>query len=137
MLDVSHDQQLSVLLASLECKVVLPPEWYDFFALSGPTPSFPDDRRRFVRYYYRTKGVLELLTTIPSIPREHQYYCIYTKDISRNGIGFLHVEQLYPGETHILWLADRRVRCTVVRCFRHNEQCFEIGATFGDEARPQ
>ena len=57
------------------------------------------DRRRFPRMICRGKhpsgpGV----SSSPALPRPQEWHGVYTLDISRGGIGFLHSEPLYPGE---------------------------------------
>ena len=50
------------------------------------------------------------------------------KDISRGGAGFLHSAPLYPGERVRLGLPTGSLDYIVVRCARHHELCYEIGA---------
>ena len=35
----------------------------------------------------------------------------------------------------VLWLKERKAPSVVVRCVRHNADCFEIGATFGQRTQ--
>lgn len=89
-----------------------------------------DARRRFVRAAFHRRVVLELQQTFPSVPREERNYVILTRDLSRSGIGFLHAEQLYPGERVRLWLPTGPVATEVTRCRRHDARCYEIGVRF-------
>ena len=135
MLEGNYHEQVNTLVSRLECKVELPRDWQGFFSQHGVVNPIADDRRRFVRHRIRSKAGLEMLSRIPSIPRQHQFYCVYLKDVCRTGIAFLHTDQLYPGETPVLWLKERKAPCVVVRCVRHNANCFEIGAMFGQRTQ--
>ena len=130
MLEVDYHAQLEAILATIDCRVKLPAEWSEFFARRGVLKTTFDDQRRFVRSHFPGKAVLELAQTIAGIEREHRFCCVYTKDLSRIGISFLHCEELFPGETPTLWLLSGKSVCNVVRRVRHNPRCFEIGATF-------
>ena len=132
MLEDNYHEQLNQLLLATESRITIPPEMYDFFAQKGVIEPIVDDHRRFVRRHFRAKYILELQQTLRLIPREPQHYCIYIKNLSRCGISFLHSEQLYPGEQPMLWLSTGKMSVTVARCNRHNETCYEIGATFVD-----
>jgi hypothetical protein len=130
MLEKKFHTELTELLSQTPCHVRLPPEWQDYFARRGVLQPTVNDGRRFVRYCHRDKAILELEQTIVAVPREHGFHCVYTKDISRCGVSFLHDQQLYPGEKPHLWLPIGRTRCMVVWCQRHNEACFTVGASF-------
>lgn len=134
MLESDHHVKLAQVLAALECRVRLPPDWDDFFDRRGANAVKHDDRRQFTRSHYPMNALLQIERALPCIPRERRLYRVYTKDLSRSGISFLHEEQLYPCERLRLWFSSSLLNCTVVRCRRHNERCYEIGATFGKDA---
>ena len=73
------------------------------------------------------------LQSLPSVPRENDLAVVITADISRSGAAFLHAEQLYPGEEGVLWLPTGKVACTVARCLRRHDECYEVGVRFGGE----
>ena len=133
MLETEYSNQIDDLLAKLSCDVQIPSEWGDFFARQGMLPSIEGDRRRFARKHMPGTAVLEITTTIPSIDRQQLVHAVYTRDISRGGVSFLHVAQLYPGEAGRLWLPDRRWLFEVVRCRRVNSQCYVVGATLPED----
>ena len=66
---------------------------------SGPQPGFGQKRLAIrARFAFLTKTLHELEpTTIACIPRPHGEFAVLTTDVSRDGVAFLHVEQLYPG----------------------------------------
>ena len=128
MLDAVRHQEMSASLESLPCRVVLPPGWTDFFERRGPQVWPGDNRRRYVRSHYPMRAILEILGNLPSIPREPQEHVVLMKDISRGGAGFLHAGPIFPGERVRLWLPTGGLEYTVVRCARHHELCYEIGA---------
>lgn len=127
--DMSNE--LALLLAQSPCLVRLPPSWTDFFEKTGLVQGAMSERRRFPRINLRSKAVLQYRQTFPSLPRPSLLYTVYTKDVSRSGVAFLHGEQLYPLEQMTLILPDGKLRTIqVVRCRRIGPSCFEIGAQF-------
>ena len=65
---------------------------------------------------------------VTAIPRADAKHVVLMKDLSRQGVAFLHAAQLFPGERVELTLPTGRIAYTVVRCLRHNHRCYEIGA---------
>ena len=128
MLDADRFKRLKAMLDALPCRVVIPAEWKDYFARRGPLASLGDEYRRFVRQHFPSKALLELSTSISAIPRANTKHVVLMKDISRQGVSFLHDAQLFPGEQVELTLATSRISYTVVRCLRHNHRCYEVGA---------
>ena len=56
---------------------------------------------------------------------------IYTKDVSRQGIGFLSPKQLLPKERIYMRLPGAsEVLLEVTRCLRIDDGCFDSGARF-------
>lgn len=130
MLEVDYQTELADLFAQLPCEIRLPAGWSDFFEVRGVVPPVQDDMRRFVRHQFRGKAVLELTQTLPAIEREPSRYCVYTRDLSRQGVGFVHASQLYPGEQIQLWLPQRKMAVDVVRCNRVAASCYVVGGVF-------
>lgn len=130
----NHIQSNSQLLIDrLECNVELPETWRaDYFRMSGAMPTDLNDRRRFVRRALRTKAVMKIEQTLPAFPRETEYYAVYTFDISRQGIAFLHTGELMPGERCVLILPTQCVKLIVMRCRYYNPRCYLIGTRFDD-----
>lgn len=129
MLEERYRAQFHQLLKTLDCHVEIPAEWgSDFFDAQGPASTQWEDQRRFVRHHFRTKCVLEIKPSLPSVPRDAAFYAVYTRDVSRSGIGFLHVEELFPGEQCRLWLPTQQLPIVVSHCRRLNARCFLVGA---------
>ena len=128
MLDPNSDSPLAVATNVFPCRVVLPAEWTDFFERRGPQLHYGEDSRRFIRTHFPAKALMELGATHASIPREFERHVVLMKDISRGGVGFLHSAQLYPNERVALVFPTGRRSYIVMRCLRHNDLCFEIGA---------
>jgi len=113
----------------LECRIQVPRKWLHFFEMKGMTPTATNERRRFPRFHYHARGVLHYRQTLPVVPRPRGRYLVLTKDVCRDGVCFLHEEQLFPHERMPLDLpGGRRVEIEVFRCTKHNSRCFEIGA---------
>ena len=118
-------------LTQAPCDIELPYDEDEFFAKSGPMPAVFDDRRQFPRFYYRHQAILKTLSTLPAFPRTSRVKSVYTRDISKHGVGFLFDEQLYPKEVCQLILPDVCTRnIEVTSCRRVRGNCFEIGAQF-------
>jgi len=129
--------ELELLLARSPCLVRLPPDWSDFFEKTGLVQGVMAERRQFPRINLRSRAVLQYRQTFPSLPRPAFTYTVYTKDISRSGLAFLHGEQLYPSEQMIIILPDGKPRkIEIVRCRRIGPSCFEIGARFAGSVDP-
>jgi len=133
MLEEDYPEQLSSLLPTLPNKIVLPEPLSDILSRRGAAPSCVDERRRFARFYFGAKAVLEISPTLPAIPREEGRHAIYTANLSRSGVGFLHFEELYPGETVKLWLSQAKISCVVMHCSRKGPDCYFVGASLGPD----
>ncbi len=119
------------LLEELECKIQLPKAWEEtFFSECGTLPTSFDERRRFVRFNLRQKGLIYLRDSLPSISREQRIHVVYTCNISRGGVAILHFEQLFPGELADLWLGKRKLTIEVAQCTHIGPRCNLIGAQF-------
>jgi hypothetical protein len=137
MLDLHDDPKaLSAWVASCACEVELPPNWQGFFDRTGVMSTLADENRRFPRFYVRGLGALESCQSLPGKPRDGGWHGVYTKDISREGVGFLHSEQLYPRERMRIVLTDGVPRLMeVIHCRRIQRRCYEIGSRFVAEFR--
>ncbi len=123
MLDVSDvGQVIDESWGVLPSPVELPEEWTDFFEQRGPTSAEFDESRGYHRFHLRGKAILK---------RNGTHYGIFTKDISRTGIGFYCGEQLFPCEHVFIWLPNgTNPEMSIVRCLRIKENCYECGAIF-------
>lgn len=132
MLDTNREQEaLSKCLTACICEIDLPVAWRNFFDESGAMPTCVGDTRRFPRFYARGKGALESRQSLPGKLRPVQWRGIYTKNVSREGLGFLHSEQLFPRERMRVLLADGVPREIEIACCRRiQRRCYEIGARF-------
>ena len=114
------------LAAGPQCLVVLPPSWADFFEVRGPIRCEYEDRRAFRRVHCRGEAVL-------TVGDEH--FRVYTKDLSRGGISFLHHKQLFPLDRGTIWLSNNEcAQLEVVCCTRLGDCCYACGSRAVDEA---
>lgn len=132
MLDSNRkSEMLSEWLAACVCEIEMPAAWRNFFDESGVMPTCAGENRRFPRFYARGKGALERRQSLPGMPRLGGWHGIFTKNVSREGLGFLHSEQLFPRERMRVVLADGVPRAIEVTCCRRiQRRCYEIGARF-------
>ncbi len=132
MLDADYLNNLNRVLASLDDRIELSAADRLIFFRVDPNMPKPtsDDRRRYPRMQLRQKAVMDLRQTLPAIKRDRAFHCIYVRDISRSGIGFLHADELFPGEECQLWLPQKQLNVNIVLCRRQNDRCYVIGARF-------
>src|SRR5262245_52930951 len=130
MLDPGYLNDLNRVLASLEDRIELSAaERLTYFrADTDVPPTYPDERRGCARRQLRVRAVMDLKQTLPNIERERAFHCIYLRDISRTGIGFLHADELYPGEECRLWLPQKDMQVSIVNCRRKSANCYVVGA---------
>ena len=137
--------ELADIVSQLRCEIELPPSMEDFFDADGILPTTADERRRFARMDVRTFGALQYRQTFPCLARTPSWYRVYTKDLSRGGLCFLHSEQLYPLEQMHMILPSESVQTVIPRCNRViveirrvrrlGPQCYETGACFVSDFR--
>ena len=103
-------------------KTDLPEDFESFRAARGPAPLAFDTRRAYRRFFLRNKAILE--TGDVSL-------AIYTKDVSRQGIGVLTPVQLLPKTKVRLRLpAGDIYQLEIARCRRIAAGCYECGTRF-------
>ncbi len=93
----------------------------DFFAKRGPAPIVGFNQRAYHRFFMRGKAVLKRGSTMLGT---------FTRDVSRQGVGFLSPVQLMPKERVSLRLAVTELQLEVARCKRIAKGCYECGARF-------
>lgn len=112
-----------------EPKTRLPKRWEAFLASRGPMPLYLNSRRAFHRFFLPHKAVLDWKDT---------RMAVYTKDISRQGIGVLTPVQLLPKERVQLRLANgREYELEIARCRRLDADCYECGTRFVMQSEEQ
>jgi PilZ domain len=123
VLEARHDPKLIARLwESTDPKVLLPAHLANFFEPQGAMPVRPDNRRGYHRYFMRGKAILK---------RNGVMLGSYTKDVSRQGVGFLSPVPLLPLQRVQLQLANgTELHLEVARCRRVDKDCFDCGARF-------
>ena len=125
MLDIAHDKQLiDQLWESAATKVQLSDSLRQSMEQQGAMPVYHDNRRAYHRYFMRGKAV---------VLRGDATLAAYTKDVSRQGIGFLSPVQLLPKERVRLRVPKAQLSLEIARCRRVDQGCFECGARFALE----
>ena len=130
MLEDDYQQVLKVRLGHTECRVQVPRTLRRLFESRGLVESKPNERRRYTRLSSPAKMLLEIDSTIRDSDHRSRFFAVLATDLSRSGVAFLHEEELFPGDSPLLWFPSGKVACRVVRCLRHNARCFEIGTVF-------
>jgi hypothetical protein len=122
MLDRAHAKPLNQRWELLPARTRLPFRWELFQQQQYAAWQFPNCRRRVQRTAMRSIAILV---------HADKLYAVYTRDISRRGIGFFSPINLFPREK--VWLelpGGRVVRLSISRCQRLNESCYVCGADF-------
>lgn len=119
-----------IQIAGLE--VILPDNLKAFFYESGYLPTTAEEARTNARLRVRSIGDILLKHTPSKLrgdlkERDKRAGKVLIKDLSRNGIGVLYHQQVYPAEQFQLRFQGRLINATVVRCRRLGEKCYEIG----------
>lgn len=132
MFSANDDEvRLETALLSTPSLVDLPAEWKPHVDPPSKASLMSDEARRFTRFPYRTSAIVDLSGSLPSLPRTPGHHGIFTKDISREGLGFYHAEQLFPRERFQVWLPRGGVRTVqVARCTKVKDRCYEVGVRF-------
>ncbi len=130
----SNPEALAAEIAALSCEVVLPESLKADFPKRGPVLTSYEDKRRYPRFYLRGpehKALLHCRPNLAAWDRRIAVWPVYTVTVSRGGVSFLHVEQLFPGERAQCVLSGLTVRVVDVRwCRRLGPKCYEAGARF-------
>lgn len=124
MLDVSYEQGVATdLWAETDANARLPESvCEEYFAHQGPTPVHLDNKRTYHRFFMRGKAILK---------RDESLLGVYTKDLSRQGLGFLSPVQLFPLERIAIKLPNgAEYQLEITRCRRIDESCYECGTKF-------
>lgn len=127
MLERDYQRELGRLLSTLPCDVQIPSAWGDFLGERGLASPTHGDRRHRLRRRLRIKALLEVKQTLVQVERKHERYIVYSYDVSREGMAFVHTEQMFPREECLLWLPHAKVPLTVTRCQRYNSRCYVVG----------
>ena len=133
-----QEQKLVESVGPLKSDLQLPEAWKERLHETGRLPGKYSDRRRHPRYHFHACAALEYRQTLPSLPRPAGWHKIYTNDLSRGGLSFLHSEPLFPRERMQIVLPGQGAKIIEVVWFaRIDARCFCIGARFVEQAQPQ
>jgi hypothetical protein len=124
MLDVGHEQcVIDDLWASASPKAHMPMLMgKSFFDQRGPMPTLNDSKRSYHRFYLRSRAIVK---------HKDKLLGAYTKDVSRQGIGFLSPVQMMPMEHIDVQLPNgASYNLEITRCRRVEESCYDCGAKF-------
>jgi hypothetical protein len=126
------NRELALLTHSineLSCLVEIPSDWETATATARLFATGPEEQRAFHRHPYRSAAALQYRQTYPDLPRPAQWFRVYTTNVSRSGVSFVHGEQLFPQEraTFVL-LNGLGCEIEVRSCRRIRRQYYQIGA---------
>lgn len=136
MLDFDYSAGFAALIRAIDWRIRLPPEWDVFFHEKGIASSCHADPRRHQRMNVRTPGLLWFERPLPAFPRDRSPVGIYTRDLSRRGLGLVTPMQLYPEEIIRAVLTTFWVEVRVVSCRRVSEACYIAGTELISQHAP-
>lgn len=120
-------------LSKLPCEIVLPDDLRAQTNAAQHVFDPADERRRFPRQRTRFDAALRYYNTFPALNRKEGMYRVMIRDLSRGGVGFLHGEEMFPGENARLVFPNGTERyLQVKRCRRMGPKCYVIGAEFDE-----
>jgi hypothetical protein len=90
-------------------------------------PEVTEDLRRFARRPCKLNAVLTIQEALDTSFDAARQFDVIVRNISRNGVCFLFVRQLYPDDLVQLNFGGMVHRYRVARCRRIGENCYEIG----------
>lgn len=128
MLEEHYSSHFHELARSLDWDIELPVEWADYFEDRGEIASLENDERHNQRLKVRTHGVLWFDRSLPFCPRTRDPVGVYTRDFSKNGMGFLSPLQIFPEEQVRILLPTFWLQLNVIRTRRITSKCYEVGA---------
>ena len=127
-----HGSSPASVIDALPCNVELPEKLKETFEQRGPTPTKPNDQRRYVRVRCRSLGHragVQRLSTYAALETDEGWEAGYLADFSKDGVQFIHSQQIYPGENlRIFLLTGNILSIEAVRCRRLGKNCFSVGA---------
>jgi hypothetical protein len=123
-IDLDHRRKL---IERIPCRVRLPPEWDRPFETEGCAPSQANEFRAGMRYRVCRRAVVQVEGGLPAFPRSDGYCGAIVQDFSRDGMGILYHEQLFPDERVRVLLPSISVDATVIRCRRCGPEFYELG----------
>jgi hypothetical protein len=130
-------ERLTQIVGPLQSEVSLPESWRQLRRDDQPRPSIPGDWRQYPRWTLPAVAAMRYVKPLLALKRSDSWFAVYSVDVSRNGVCFLHLEQAYPTEQLQLLFADeRKLFVEVMRCRRLQEKCYEVGARFVSASVP-
>ncbi|MGA2798512.1 MAG: PilZ domain-containing protein [Thermoguttaceae bacterium] len=121
MLDSCDEKNvIQALWEQIGCKICLPEDEKDFLGVKGALPILFQDRRKFRRFYCRTRGLLL---------QDDALEAIYIGDLSRGGVSFFCSHQLLPQErVELIFPNGEVLQALIQRCQKRRFRCFLCGA---------
>ncbi|MHC2067115.1 hypothetical protein ACYFX5_06570 [Bremerella sp. T1] len=123
------DSAFERAIRNVPFNVQIPRSKLEALGKSGPSTPMVTDQRRHIRFRQLKRCLLRYEATYPKVPRHADLFQALIINVSKEGIGLLHEEQLYPKERfHLRVEGYGLLRLTVARCQKLGPRCYEIGA---------
>lgn len=117
-------------IRDLTFQVQIPREKMEELGKSGPASTTLNDQRRHVRFRLLKRCIVRFNPTFPTLQRPSQFTLGLVTNISKDGVGLLYHQQLFPRERIVLRIEGSGVLpLTVALCRKLGPQCYEIGTT--------
>ncbi|MFN3153544.1 hypothetical protein [Bremerella sp.] len=124
----SEESSFQKAIRDLPFQVQIPRTKLEELGKSGPSSATMSDQRRHVRFRLLKRCILRFGQTFPTIERPAQFSLGLVTNISKDGVGLLYHQQIYPRERIVLRIEGSGIiPLTVARCRKLGPQCYEIG----------
>jgi hypothetical protein len=127
VLETIDFDQRQQLIARAPCKVRLPPDVAKLLGAGSQAVAQTNNSRAGVRYKALRRAAVQLQGGLPAFPCDGSLVGTIVQDFSRESMGILYHEQLFPEERLRLWMPSLSLEAKVIRCRRRGPQCYEIG----------
>jgi hypothetical protein len=119
-------------------RLVVPEEYQRLLQREGVLPAFAGDLRRFPRRCMNVDGQMCYGSGTLTLPSSGERHCIKIVDLARGGVGFLHSDQIFPGEqVTVIFPNAKSLNVEVRWCRRLSDQCYQVGGRFTGASSPE
>ena len=135
MLEKPDPPEWRELIERVPCHLTMTSEVERLLALRGVAPPLADEVRIAPRYRLFRRAALVVTDPLPAVSRAPDKLQAWVFNRSRQALGLLFHEQLYPDERLHLEMFTDEVDGFVVRCRRFVPGCFEVGVILDKPVR--
>lgn len=130
MLVKNRQQSFEQLIETLKMKVQLTESLIESLKSErGVTRTNPFEHRRVARFRCYGECITRISECSFQMPGQEIVSRTIVRDLSRNGVGLISHQQLYPEQTIEVQMHNASVTALVARVCKLGPHCFEVGST--------